>query len=232
MIGSLVSVATAGAALAAWGAYNPRSRLFGPVIRRGRPGGHALYLTFDDGPNQAATPAILDSLAKEQVTAAFFTVGRHVNLYPEVARAVARAGHDIGNHTYSHVKLHRCGPARINRELDACHRVLGDQVGITPRFFRAPHGYRNPFVQGAVGRLGYQTVAWNIGVWDSDRPGAEVIRDRVRRSLAPGAIILLHDGDGYDHRGDRSQTAAALPGIIRDAREAGFDFRPLSDLCA
>jgi peptidoglycan/xylan/chitin deacetylase (PgdA/CDA1 family) len=232
VIGSLVSVATAGAAVAAWGAYNPRSRVFGPVIRRGSPHDRTLYLTFDDGPNPAATPVILDALAKEQVTAAFFAVGLHVNLYPDVARAVADAGHDIGNHTYSHVKLHRCGPARINRELDACHQVLADRVGITPRFFRAPHGYRNPFVQGAVGRLRYQTVAWNVGVWDSDRPGTEVIRERVRRALAPGAIILLHDGDGYDHRGDRTQTAAALPGIIRDARDAGYDFRPLSELRA
>jgi len=73
---------------------------------------------------------------------------------------------------------------------------------------------------------------WSFGVWDSARPGADVIRRRVARSLRPGAIILLHDGDGYDPEGDRTQTAAALPGIIADARARGYEFRPLSDLFA
>jgi peptidoglycan/xylan/chitin deacetylase (PgdA/CDA1 family) len=232
VIGSLASAAVGGVALTVWGVYNPRSRLFGPVIRRGRSDGHAVYLTFDDGPNPGATPAILETLALERVPAAFFTVGRHVDLYPAVARAVASGGHDLGNHTYSHVKLHRLGPRRITRELESCHHTLTEQVGVTARYFRAPHGYRNPFVQAATRRLGYQTVAWNIGVWDSAQPGAEIIRERVRRALMPGAIILLHDGDGYDSCGDRTQTAAALPGIIRDTRDAGYEFRPLADLCA
>jgi peptidoglycan/xylan/chitin deacetylase (PgdA/CDA1 family) len=71
---------------------------------------------------------------------------------------------------------------------------------------------------------------WTFGVWDSARPGAEEIRRRVRRGLVPGAVILLHDGDGYDPEGDRTQTAAALPGIIRDARDAGYEFAPLEEL--
>jgi peptidoglycan/xylan/chitin deacetylase (PgdA/CDA1 family) len=79
-------------------------------------------------------------------------------------------------------------------------------------------------------RLGYTTFGWTFGVWDSARPGAEEIRRRVRSRLAPGALILLHDGDGYDPRGDRSQTAEAVPGIVRDARAAGYEFRPLGEL--
>ena len=78
--------------------------------------------------------------------------------------------------------------------------------------------------------LGYDVFGWTLGVWDSDRPGVEEIRRRVRRGLRPGAIILLHDGDGYAADGDRAQTADALDGIIRDARDAGYGFRPLGDL--
>ena len=96
-----------------------------------------------------------------------------------------------------------------------------------------PHGYRNPFVGVTTRRLGYTVFGWTFGVWDSDpRVSADEIRARVRRKLRPGAIILLHDGDGYDPQGDRRRTAAALPGIIADARSAGYTFRPLGELVA
>ena len=105
-------------------------------------------------------------------------------------------------------------------------------MGRAPRVFRAPHGYRNPFVTVAARGLGYQVIGWTFGVWDSARPGAEEIRRRVGAKRRPGAIILLHDGDGYDAAGDRQQTAGALPGIIRDARAAGYAFRPLGEVLA
>jgi peptidoglycan/xylan/chitin deacetylase (PgdA/CDA1 family) len=79
-------------------------------------------------------------------------------------------------------------------------------------------------------RFGYTVFGWTFGVFDTARPGAEEIRRRVRVRLRPGAIVLLHDGDGYDPAGDRMQTAEALPGIIRDAREAGYEFGALSEL--
>jgi peptidoglycan/xylan/chitin deacetylase (PgdA/CDA1 family) len=85
-------------------------------------------------------------------------------------------------------------------------------------------------VSSAVHQLGYVTFGWTFGVWDSDRPGVEKIRLRTRAKLKPGAIILLHDGDGSDPNGDRSQTAQALPGIIADAHEAGYTFKCISEL--
>jgi peptidoglycan/xylan/chitin deacetylase (PgdA/CDA1 family) len=96
--------------------------------------------------------------------------------------------------------------------------------------FRAPHGYRNPFVFRAVRPFDYRVMGWTFGVWDTARPGPEEIRRRMLARLRPGAILLLHDGDGYDPRGDRSQTAEALPGIIDGVRAAGYEFRPLTDL--
>ena len=120
---------------------------------------------------------------------------------------------------------------RIREELERTHELIVDTTGRAPRSFRAPHGYRNPFVGVATRRLGYTVFGWTFGVWDSDpRVSAEEIRARVRRKLRPGAIILLHDGDGYDPGGDRRRTAAALPGIIADARSAGYTLRPLGEL--
>src|SRR5207245_1869009 len=119
-------------------------------------------------------------------------------------------------------KLHFRGPRRIDAELTGAHAVIANATGRAPRSFRAPHGYRNPFVTRSARRLGYTVFGWTFGVCDSDpRVSAAEIRRRVARKLRPGAIILLHDGDGYDPAGDRQRTAEALPGIIADARAGG-----------
>jgi peptidoglycan/xylan/chitin deacetylase (PgdA/CDA1 family) len=203
--------------------------LFGPSVERG-PLTRRIYLTFDDGPNERATPAILDTLAAERVPAAFFMVGKHVRLFPSLARQVRSAGHDIGNHTEHHIKLHLLGYRRIRAELEQAHVAIVVRTGAAPRAFRAPHGYRSLFLAPLARQLGYTVFGWTFGVFDTARPGAEEIRRRVRVRLRPGAIVLLHDGDGYDPRGDRMQTAEALPGIIADARAAGYEFGALSEL--
>ena len=229
MIAAALGLAAGGAAAALYGALEPNNSLFGSVTGRG-PRDRRVYLTFDDGPNPQATGAILETLARHGVPAAFFMVGAHVRRFPGVARAVAASGHAIGNHTDTHPKLHLAGPRRSYGELKAAHEAITEATGVAPRLFRAPHGYRNPLVLRAARRLGYRTLGWTFGVWDSARPGAEEIRGRIRRGLCPGAILLLHDGDGYDPQGDRSQTADALPGIIADVAEAGYRFAPISDL--
>jgi peptidoglycan-N-acetylglucosamine deacetylase len=235
MILPLIGTGVAALGTLAWGAYDPTSPLFGRVIGRGSQRERVLYLTFDDGPQPPVTARILETLDRERVPAAFFLVGAAVRLHPQMARRVAAAGHEIGNHTRNHRKLHRLGPGGVKAELTGGHKDIVEITGEIPRSFRAPHGYRNPFVTSVAKKLRYRTVGWTYGVWDSDRPPPEEIRRRVRVKLKPGAIILLHDGDGYDpagtsERGDRSNTAAALPGIIADAREAGYEFRSLGDL--
>src|SRR6266581_2651932 len=193
--------------------------------------GRVAYLTFDDGPNPGATERILGVLAALDVPAAFFMVGEHVRRFPQIAHRVAAAGHEVGNHTLRHKKLHLLGPGRIAEELGRAHDIIAATTGRPPRSFRAPHGYRNPFVTRATRRLGYTVFGWTFGVWDSDpRVSAVEIRRRVARKLRPGAIILLHDGDGYDPVGDRGRTADALPGIVADARAAGYTLRPLAEL--
>jgi peptidoglycan/xylan/chitin deacetylase (PgdA/CDA1 family) len=232
VIGTALAAGLAGAAgLLTYGALEPTNGLFGPVTSRG-PRQRVVYLTFDDGPNPGATPPILDTLSAAGVPAAFFLVGRHVARFPELARRIAATGHGIGNHTQSHVKLHCLGPRRIEQEIRTAHDTIVEVSGTVPRMFRAPHGYRNPFLFRAVRPFGYQVMGWSFGVWDTARPGPREIRRRILAKLGPGSILLLHDGDGYDPTGDRLQTAEALPGIIDDVRAGGYEFRPLSELVA
>jgi peptidoglycan-N-acetylglucosamine deacetylase len=203
--------------------------IFGPSVERG-PRKPRIYLTFDDGPNERATPAILETLAGSRVPASFFMVGDHVRRFPAVARRVVSEGHMVGNHTYNHVKLHFAGRRRIRHQLEVAHRAIESTTGLTPRAFRAPHGYRSPFLRSIIMDMSYTVFGWTFGVFDTAKPGDEEIRRRVRRRLRPGAIVLLHDGDGYDPEGDRMQTAGALPGIIEDAQAAGYEFGSLSEL--
>jgi peptidoglycan-N-acetylglucosamine deacetylase len=235
MLALPLPLAALGASLGAWayGTYAPNSPLFGKAVGRGARDQRAVYLTFDDGPNPGATERILDTLAGLGAPAGFFLVGEHVRRFPEIARRVAAAGHEVGNHTMHHRKLHLQGRRRIDEELRGAHAIIATTTGRAPRAFRAPHGYRNPFVTLATRRLGYTVFGWTFGVFDSDpRVSAAEIRRRVARRLRPGAIVLLHDGDGYDPEGDRRRTADALPGIIADGRAAGYAFRPLAELVA
>lgn len=203
--------------------------IFGPSIERG-PRRRRVYLTFDDGPNERATDAILGILASQRVPAAFFMVGDHVRRFPQLARRVVGEGHMVGNHTHNHVKLHLVGRTRLRHQLEVAHNAIEWATGQRPRAFRAPHGYRSPYLRTAARELGYTVFGWTFGVFDTAKPGVEEIRRRVRKRLRPGAIVLLHDGDGYDPEGDRMQTAHALPGIIEDGRHAGYEFAPLSEL--
>jgi peptidoglycan/xylan/chitin deacetylase (PgdA/CDA1 family) len=224
------AVAAATTGLFAHGAFYPNSPLFGRVISRSSLRSRDLYLTFDDGPSPGATERILEILDVHQIPAAFFLVGDQVARHPELARLIGSSPHEVGNHTMHHRKLHFKGPQYILQELLLADRLIAEVTRHSLQVFRAPHGFRNPFVSSAVHQLGYVTFGWTFGVWDSDRPGVEKIRLRTRAKLKPGAIILLHDGDGSDPNGDRSQTAQALPGIIADAHEAGYTFKCISEL--
>jgi peptidoglycan/xylan/chitin deacetylase (PgdA/CDA1 family) len=232
MTGVLLSagatVLTAG--VLSYGAFYQNSPLFGRVISRGPRHSRDLYLTFDDGPSPSATEKILEILERRGVPAAFFLVGNNVIKHPQLARLIGTTSHEVGNHTMDHRKLPFRGPRSILQELQEAHQLIAAASGRTSRIFRAPHGFRNPFVGYAANQLKYTVFGWTFGVWDSARPGAEEIRRRTRTKMKPGAIILLHDGDGLDPRGDRSQTAEALSGIIVDAQDAGYVFKPIGEL--
>jgi peptidoglycan/xylan/chitin deacetylase (PgdA/CDA1 family) len=206
------------------GAFHRNSFLFGAPITRLDSGPKSVALTFDDGPNPDATPLILDALAERKVRATFFILGRHAEQWPELVKRVAAEGHSIGNHGYFHRKLHFKSPAYVRNDLTLGTRAIETIAGVHPRLFRAPHGFRSPWVSSIAKSLGQRTVGWSFGVWDSDRPGRDVIVERILKGARPGSILLLHDGDGYDPQGDRVQTAQAVPLIVDSLLEQGYRF--------
>ena len=215
------------AAVGVWtyATFHRNSVLFGHALARlPRRGARQIALTFDDGPNPDATPRILDTLGQEGVPATFFLLGRHVERWPLLARRVADEQHGVGNHGWFHRKLHLRGPGYVRLDLQLGTAAIRQATGVEPAFFRAPHGFRGPWVTAIARELGQRTVGWTLGVWDSDRPGADVIARRAIEGSGPGTILLLHDGDGYDAAGDRTQTADALPAIIRELRARGYEF--------
>lgn len=206
------------------GAYHRNSFLFGPVLGHLPTRERQVSLTFDDGPNIDATPLILDALRDGGVKATFFILGRHAERWPELVQRVVKEGHQVGNHGYFHRKLHFKSPLYVKRDLTLGKRAIERASGATPAFFRAPHGFRSPWVTAIAAAMGERTIGWSLGVWDSDRPGAEQIVARTLNGVGPGSIVLLHDGDGYNADGDRTQTAAALPEIITGLRLRGYEF--------
>lgn len=206
------------------GAFHRNSFVFGPVLGHLPTDDKKVALTFDDGPNPDATPRILDTLAEYDVKATFFILGRHAERWPDLVHRAKHEGHQIGNHGYFHRKLHFKSPRYVRRDMLLGLRAIKRAGGEVPAFFRAPHGFRNPWVSAIAGSLGERTIGWSLGVWDSDLPGVNAIVERTITGVKPGSIVLLHDGDGYNADGDRTQTAASLPEIITGLRERGYDF--------
>ncbi|HEX6626906.1 MAG TPA: polysaccharide deacetylase family protein [Gemmatimonadaceae bacterium] len=226
MIGfALIGVSVIGGAI--HGAFHRNSPLFGPTLGRIPSDRKVVALTFDDGPNPDATPVILETLRKKGVRATFFVLGSHAERWPELVRRISSEGHQLGNHGYFHRKLQFKSPFYVSRDIRLGIRAIKRAGAPAPRYFRAPHGFRSPWTTPIASSYGERTVGWSLGVWDSDRPGADEIVKRTLEGVSPGSIILLHDGDGYNPDGDRMQTAAALPIIIDRLKEEGYEFATL-----
>lgn len=226
----MMGLAAVGAALvgsAAHGAFHRNSPLFGYALGRLPTTDKVAALTFDDGPNPDATPAILDALAERNVKATFFILGRHAERWPEIVLRIFHEGHQIGNHGYFHRKLHFKRPFYVRQDIKLGKRAIERTGAGAPGWFRAPHGFRNPWVNSIARSLGERVAGWSLGVWDSDRPGVDAIVKRTVDGTKPGSIILLHDGDGYDPDGDRLQTAGAVPLIIEQLKSSGYSFTTL-----
>lgn len=193
----------------------------GMAVRRG-PDRPQVALTFDDGPHPQYTLRVVELLHSLGVRATFFFVGRHALELPEVARAVARAGHSLGSHTYSHPHLWTLGPQATWREVLAGVRAVQKVTGLRPRYFRPPWGAFNPAALLACRHLGLVPVLWSVRgegyVW---RPTPEeMIREVVRRAH-PGAVVDLHDRGGFPDTPAR--VLAALPGIVEGLRSRGLE---------
>ena len=150
----------------AWGAVAPSSQLFGPTIRRLNDPS-AIAITFDDGPNPAITPQILDLFDRHSAKATFFLIGSHVRAFPALAKEIAARGHAIGNHTETHPALTFLSPAQIAEQLDHCDEAILAATGTKPKWMRPPFGYRSPWLAGIVRRRGGAGVAmWSKAARD------------------------------------------------------------------
>jgi peptidoglycan-N-acetylglucosamine deacetylase len=211
-----------------YASFAVRSQLLGPTDWRGRADGQAVALTFDDGPSPD-TLAVLDALDRCGARATFFMLGERVEHRPDIARAVAAAGHDVGNHSYSHpIYLYRTA-RETRRQLERTQTAIAEALGAAPRIARPPCGVRTRAYFAAARALGLRTIMWDTAGFDWLRRPAERIAADVVRTAVPGSIVLLHDGDSAD-RSDRRATAAAIALIVDGLGERGLRVAPLADL--
>ena len=157
MLPALIGLAAAAAAGAAgYQSMAPTGQWFGRTFAAGTRGSKQLALTFDDGPNDPHTLKLLDVLAKHDVHATFFMIGRYVRERPDIARAVAAAGHIVGNHTFTHPLLIFQSAAQTRAELTNCRQALQDAIGAHSNLFRPPFGGRRPATLRIARELGFR----------------------------------------------------------------------------
>jgi peptidoglycan-N-acetylglucosamine deacetylase len=211
---------TAAAGLTTYAALSAQSQLFGPMlIAPRRP--KELALTYDDGPNDLCTERLLEVLATHNVRATFFMIGSFVRQRPAIARAVAAAGHLIGNHTMTHPWLAWQSASRILSELRDCNAALEDTLGQPVHYFRPPHGARRPCVLRTARELGLTPVNWNIiaGDWQPSATSATILKRLQRgigrnRRAGSASNIVLHDGGHLAIGQNRMPTVEATAQLL------------------
>jgi peptidoglycan/xylan/chitin deacetylase (PgdA/CDA1 family) len=224
LIGAVAAVAAASAA--GYQSMAPTGQWFGRTVAAGTRGSRQLALTYDDGPNDPHTLKLLDVLARHNVRATFFMIGRYVRERPDIARAVAAAGHVIGNHTFTHPLLTFQSKAQTRAELTGCQQALDDAIGAHSKLFRPPFGGRRPATLRIARELGLETVMWNVTGYDWNAPPASRIEAKVSRQIREGGgdIVLLHDGSHRAMGADRAQTVIATDNLIRRYKNQGYEF--------
>jgi peptidoglycan-N-acetylglucosamine deacetylase len=203
----------------AYASHWPTSQIFGRTLVALRKPGE-LALTFDDGPNPAWTPRLLDLLAEHKVHATFFMVGKFAKAERELARRVVDAGHLVGNHTWSHPDLSRARASNILDELTRTNDLLADIVGTPMRYFRPPFGARRPYVLKLARQLGLIPVTWNAMTSDWSEPSADKIAGNLMKKIeanqrrGSATNIVLHDGGHLGLGADRGPSVAACGQIL------------------
>jgi peptidoglycan/xylan/chitin deacetylase (PgdA/CDA1 family) len=189
----------------------PRSQALGanwntlPVAAAAR---GEVALTIDDGPDPAVTPQVLDILDRYAVRATFFCIGDNAAKYPQLCREIVRRGHAVENHSQHHRHhFSLLGPGGLRREVQAAQDTLSAITGTPPRFFRAPAGLRNPFLDAVLTRQGLRLVSWSTRAFDTRIGDAGRVRKKLLGDLRAGAIILMHDGNA-------ARTPQGLPVIV------------------
>jgi peptidoglycan/xylan/chitin deacetylase (PgdA/CDA1 family) len=189
------------------------------VVDTARGHGNVVSFTFDDGPNPPDTYPLLAVLRRHHVRAVFCLVGDQVKAHPEVVRAIARAGHVLCNHSMHHDDMGTWTDDQIRADLQATSALIRQAVPHAKiEYFRAPFGSWGG-APAVAASLGMQPLGWRFDIEDWLMPGTDVLVQRLRDRITPGAVVLMHDGGG-----DRSQTVAAVDQVIPEYQSQGWRF--------
>lgn len=221
---AITTISAAAAAFAGYQSVSPTGQWYGRTFTGLARGSKRLALTYDDGPNDVHTSRLLEVLARHQARATFFMIGSYVRQRPEMARAVASAGHVIGNHTFTHPNLVFVSALQTRLQLEECERALADVIGEHSRLFRPPFGGRRPESLRIARSLGLEPVMWNVTGWDWKTTSADYVERKVLPQVRGGNVILLHDGS---HRGlgaDRAHTVAVTERLLVRYKAEGYQF--------
>jgi peptidoglycan/xylan/chitin deacetylase (PgdA/CDA1 family) len=198
----------------------PRSAWLGANITRlpeARATEGVVALTFDDGPDPEATPAVLDLLDQAGARATFFCVGRRAEDHPDIVSAIRERGHGVENHTYSHSNGFAFnGPGGLRREIQRAQAAIERSGGGQPQFFRPPAGIQNPWLSVVLARAGLSLVSWTRRGFDTVTPDATRVAARLGRRLRGGDILLLHDASSARDARNRPVVLDALPRLLDD----------------
>lgn len=203
----------------AYAAMWPPSQMFGRTLIAPRKPGE-LALTFDDGPNPACTPRLLDMLAASSIKATFFLVGGFALAQPGLVHRIVAGGHAVGNHSWTHPNLALTSKKEVEEELMRTSETLAQIVGAPIRFFRPPYGARRPFVLKTARRMGMVPVLWNAMTNDWSEPSADATASRVMSKVdkleqsGSAANIVLHDGNHREFAGDRNASVNAAGQLV------------------
>lgn len=194
----------------------PASPTQGPMELQRTTGGKKVAFTFDDGPHPDWTPKILQELKRAGVRATFCVLGSQVKRYPHLVAQIVREGHTLCNHSWNHeFELGTLPEAKIRTNLERTNQEIRRAApGAEIHYFRHPGGKWTPAAIKVARELGMTSLHWTVDPRDWERPGGDVIADRVMSNAKPGAIVLLHDGGG-----DRSGTVAACRQILPALKE-------------
>ncbi len=184
-----------------------------------------IALTFDCGASAAPTPGILATLSDAGLRVTFFLTGRWAEQNPELVKQIAAAGHEIGNHSYSHKDFRKLSDEAIIEQLRRTEDIVRGLTGrSTKPLFRPPYGGRDKRVLSIVGEEGYRSIYWSLDSWDAFKKGitGAEIEKRVLDRIQGGDIVLLHCGS--------AATAAILPDLIEKLQKRGYEIVKVSDL--
>ncbi len=184
-----------------------------------------IALTFDDGPHPKYTAEILEILDRYDIRATFFLIGSCAKEYPDLVRQEVEKGHEIGNHTYSHLKLYHATQSALKEELSKTDTLLTQLTQKNIRLFRPPEGYCSKSITALSEDFGYQVILWNIDTRDWAHTPLDTIVTNVKKNVKSGDILLFHDYIAKD-----SPTPAALEILIPYLLSEGYRFVTVSEL--